>query len=352
MFTQSWEDPACDIEWLSIGPGETVLAITSGGDNVLEFLLEDPERIVSVDVNPLQAHLVELKVAAFRGLSHREMLSLLGVRSHHSRGELYRRIRDFLGESSRRYWDDSQRMIERGLLTQGGFERYFAVLRGVLGVLIGRRKLEMLFTLEPEEQTEFFHRHWNTLRWRTFLRVGCSKWFLGNRLDPSWFAHSDGPASYGEHFGGLARHAIVGIPARSNYFLSQIFLGRYLTESQVPRYLAPEHFETIRSRLDRLELVTADVCDALRGLPDDSVDAFALSNVFEYSPPELFAESMGELARVARTGAPITLRNLLAPRRLGKDARFSVNAEAGDRLRRRDRGFIYSHFEAARYRGP
>src|SRR5438045_4090672 len=45
MFTQSWEDPACDRRALRPSPGETIFAITSGGDNVLEFLLTDPEQV-------------------------------------------------------------------------------------------------------------------------------------------------------------------------------------------------------------------------------------------------------------------------------------------------------------------
>jgi len=351
MFVQSWEDPACDVEWLDIEPGNTLFAITSGGDNVLDFLLEDPGRIISVDINPLQTYLVELKMAAIRALSHAELLNLLGVRAELNPVELYRRFRGALGDQARGYWDDNTEMLERGLLTQGGFERYFAILRAVLRVIVGRRTLERLFTLEPDQQEDFFERQWNTRRWRGFLRVGCSKWFLGNRLDPSWFAHSDGPTSYGEHFGGLARHAITGIPARTNYFLAQIFLGRYVSESVAPRYLLEEHFETIRERLDRIQLVTADVYDGLAMLPDASIDAFALSNVFEYSPPGLFADSKDEIARVSRPGAPVALRNLLAPRRLADDPRFDVDPDAGERLRKADRGFIYSHFEAARCEG-
>ena len=348
MFTQSWEDPACDVEWLGIEPGSTLFAITSGGDNVLDFLLENPGRIVSVDINPLQTYLVELKMAAFRELSHGGLLNLLGVRREDDPVALYGSLRGGLSEQARAYWDAHTQMMTRGLLTQGGFERYFGILRAVLRVLIGARTLEHLFTLAPAEQEAFFERRWNTRRWRAFLRVGCSKWFLGNRLDPSWFAHSDGPTSYGDHFGALARHAITGIPARSNYFLAQIFLGRYVSESHTPRYLHAEHFETIRDRVDRIRLVTADVCDGLAELADRSIDAFALSNVFEYSPPEVFTAAKDQIARVSKPGAPVTLRNLLAPRRLTEDPRFEVDPDAGARLRKADRGFIYARFEAAR----
>ena len=54
MFTQSWEDPACDLAALAVQPGETIFAIISGCDNVLGFLLADPARVIAVDLNPTQ----------------------------------------------------------------------------------------------------------------------------------------------------------------------------------------------------------------------------------------------------------------------------------------------------------
>jgi S-adenosylmethionine-diacylglycerol 3-amino-3-carboxypropyl transferase len=173
---------------------------------------------------------------------------------------------------------------------------------------------------------------------------------LGNRLDPSWFSQSDGVGPFGDHFARLAAHAIAELPAGSNYFLAQIFLGRYRDERQVPDYLRREHFETIRSRVDRISTVTADVVDALAAIPSGTVDAFALSNVFEYSPPDVFERAKRELRRAARPGARVSLRNLLAPRRLAADPAFAVDPVLSDRLRQADRGFIYSRFEAARVR--
>ena len=351
MFTQSWEDPACDRRALCPAPGETIFAITSGGDNVFEFLLTDPARVISVDLNPTQTHLLELKIAAFRRLSHAEMLALLGVAPPRHARRLYGGLRDALSPSARDYWDAHLEWLDRGVLTCGGFERYFALLRGMLRWIVGRRRMERLFTLRPDEQPRFYEREWNGLRWRAFIRIGCSKAVLGNRLDPSWFVHADGERSFGAHFAGLAAHAIGTLPARSNYFLAQILLGRYLDETQTPAYLRAEHFTTIRSRIDRLEPVTADVGDALAALPARSVDSFALSNVFEYSPADLFDRSKREVRRVARPGARVALRNLLAPRRLADDPAFVVDAPLSEELRRADRGFIYSRFEAAQLRG-
>jgi S-adenosylmethionine-diacylglycerol 3-amino-3-carboxypropyl transferase len=348
MFTQSWEDPACDLAALAPLRDATLFAITSGGDNVLGFLVADPGRILAVDLNPTQNWLLELKMAGFRRLQHDELLVLLGVRAPARAVELYHRLRGDLSEQARGYWDEHQEWLSSGLLLAGGFERYFALLRSALRYIVGHRRIERLFTLAPEDQPGFYDREWNTLRWRALIHIGCSRWMLGKRLDPSWFTQAEGVPSFGAHFTRLATHVIAELPARSNYFLAQILLGRYLSEDLVPDYLKRENFETMRGRLDRITLVTADVAEAMASLPARSVDAFALSNVFEYSPPDVFNRARDEIVRVGQPGARITLRNLLAPRRLSGDRRFVIDEAAGERLRQADRGFIYSHFESAR----
>jgi S-adenosylmethionine-diacylglycerol 3-amino-3-carboxypropyl transferase len=346
MFTQSWEDPACDLAALRPQPGETIFAIISGGDNVFGLLLTDPARIIAVDLNPAQVHLLELKRAAFRRLTHAEMLTLLGVRAAAEPQRLYRQLRTDLSPAARDFWDTRPEWFDQGLLVRGGFERYYAMCRALLRVVIGRRRLERLFTLRFDEQRAFYVQEWDTWAWRALLRIACSKYVLGKRLDPTWFAHAE-VSSFGRHFARLAEHAVAELPARSNYFLAQLFLGRYLDDDTVPDYLRQENFATIRGRLDRITPITADVCAAVAALGPQSVDCFALSNVFEYSPRVLFEQTLSALVRAARPGARFALRNLLAPRRLAEHAEFTVDAALSSALRDADRGFIYSRFEAA-----
>lgn len=347
MFAQSWEDPDCDLAALRPIAGDTIVGITSGGDNVLGFLLADPATVIAIDVNPAQTSLLELKVAAFSKLTHDELLELLRVRRSTRTAHLYGKIRSELPDSARAYWDTHAQSIEQGLLTCGAFEQYFAMIRAVLRWTVGRRRLERLFQLAPDEQRPFYNHEWNNRRWRAVLRVVCSKQMLGRRLDPSWFMHVNTQSAFGTHFTRLAEHVLTDLPARSNYFLAQMLLGRYVDETCVPAYLRPEHFPIIRARLDRLRPVTADVSDALATLPARSVDALALSNVFEYSAPQVFESAKREIRRIAKSGARIALRNLLARRRLADDPAFEVDDELSERLRLADRGFIYSRFEAA-----
>ncbi|MXO49703.1 DUF3419 family protein [Erythrobacter gaetbuli] len=344
MFAQSWEDPECDRKALRIRSGDDVVAITSGGDNVLDLLLDDPARIVAVDINPAQAYLFELKRAAFVHLDYPGLIRLLGVDGTSNSFEKYRIVRDTISLSARNFFDARESWFEAGLLTQGGFERYFAILRRIIALAVGSKTMSRLFELEPGQQPAFYEEQWDGWRWRALMRIGCSKALLGNRLDPTWFADSEA-ADFGRHFTGLAQHVLTRLPARENYFLSQILLGRYSGNS-MPTYLQEENFATIRERINRVQVVTAGIEDGLRALADNSIDAFALSNVFEYSPVDVFEVAKDEIVRVAKPGARIAHRNLLAPRRFGQDYRFNVDPELSDVLRASDRGFIYSHFEA------
>ena len=77
-YSQCWEDPLLLNEALEINAQDTVLSITSGGDNTLFLLLKQPKKIVSIDFNPVQNYLLELKIATLKALPHGEVLEFLG----------------------------------------------------------------------------------------------------------------------------------------------------------------------------------------------------------------------------------------------------------------------------------
>ena len=51
VYPQIWEDPIIDMEALRLGPGDRMIAIASGGCNVLSYLTADPAEIIAVDLN-------------------------------------------------------------------------------------------------------------------------------------------------------------------------------------------------------------------------------------------------------------------------------------------------------------
>ncbi|KAL6306321.1 hypothetical protein BKA93DRAFT_729495 [Sparassis latifolia] len=122
-YAFTWEDPAEDERLLNIGADDVVFAITSAGDNVLDYALHRPRSIHAVDLNPAQNHLLELKVAAFRALSHADMWRLFGEGRHPDfRSLLLDRLSPHLSSRAFQFWMDNSTAFTSpgGLYETGG----------------------------------------------------------------------------------------------------------------------------------------------------------------------------------------------------------------------------------------
>ena len=64
VYAQIWEDPEVDLEALALTPQCHVVAIASGGCNVLSYLTADPARITAVDLSRAHVALNRLKLVA------------------------------------------------------------------------------------------------------------------------------------------------------------------------------------------------------------------------------------------------------------------------------------------------
>src|SRR4051794_3425959 len=96
-YAQCWEDADVLLSALDVQPGDVCLSIASAGDNTLALLTKDPGRVIAVDSNPAQLACLELRAAAYRELSHGELLELIGSVPSNDRDALYRRCRTSLG---------------------------------------------------------------------------------------------------------------------------------------------------------------------------------------------------------------------------------------------------------------
>jgi len=83
IYGFTWEDPIDDMKRMKIAKNDTVLCITSAGDNALHYAIKgQPKRIHCVDMNPCQGHLLELKLAAINALEYKEFWQLFGQGKH------------------------------------------------------------------------------------------------------------------------------------------------------------------------------------------------------------------------------------------------------------------------------
>ena len=69
VYAQIWEDPEIDLEAMALTPDCHVVAIASGGCNILSYLTADPARITAVDLSQAHVALNRLKLTAAQRLS-------------------------------------------------------------------------------------------------------------------------------------------------------------------------------------------------------------------------------------------------------------------------------------------
>jgi len=363
VYPQIWEDPEIDMEALAITPQCHVVAIASGGCNILSYLTADPAYVTALDLNTAHIALNRLKITAARSLpSWDEFFRFFDAADEDRNVDLYRQfIRARLDPATRDYWDGRR---------YGGFGRRRISMfsnnvycYGLLGRCIGLGHfVARAYGVEPGEflksrslyqQRRFFETKLAPIFERRFM-----KWALSRRV--SLFGLGIPPAQYASlaAAGGGDMNTVVRERLRRltcdfalehNYFAWQAF-GRSYGEGPVPPYLRYEHFDLLRARTGRVEVLNRSFTEYLQGRPDASLDRYVLLDAQDWMSGEQLNALWHEITRTARPGARVIFRTAdipsLLPGRVDNAvlSRWSYQAEASQDFTLRDRSAIYGGF--------
>jgi S-adenosylmethionine-diacylglycerol 3-amino-3-carboxypropyl transferase len=344
-YAQVWEDADVLLAGLDVQPGDVCVSIASAGDNSLALLTKDPRRVIALDLNPAQLHCLELRVAAYKSLTHGELLELMGSRPSARRTELFDRCRPALGSAARAFWDRRRQAVEPGIGSLGKFERYFALFRRRVLPLVHRRRLvlQLLAPRPPEERRRFYAEQWDTWRWRLLFRMFFSRAVMG-RLgrDPEFFRFVD--VDVAAAILDRTKHALSVLDPSDNPYVHWILTGAH--GLSLPCALRAEHFETIRHRVDRLEWRCQSIEEFLEPRSGQTVDRFNLSDLFEYVSLEHYHRILEAIVRCARPGTRLAYWNMLAPRRRPDHMSHCLRPldDLASGLHLADRAFFYSAF--------
>ncbi|MGO9392977.1 DUF3419 family protein [Rhodoblastus sp.] len=342
-YAQAWEDADILCEAIGPRPGGSLLSICAAGDNALALLTLDPARVVAVDLSPPQLACLRIRIAAMRRLDHDAFLELLGVHPSARRERLFDSVIAALDPSDQALWNQLRpQALKWGVAYVGKFERYFRIFRHwILPLVHSRATVEGVFApRSPERRSAFYDACWNTWRWRLMLSLFFSNLVMGKLgRDPAFFDHVDG--SLARHVAGRVRHAGVDLDPSVNPYMRSILIG--VPGDRLPLAWRAEHYQTIRSRLDRMELVHGDISAAVG---KDRFSGFNLSDIFEYMDLSSFEKIYGFLLDCAAPGARLVYWNMMAPRSM--PARFDGRArpliDSAALLSAQDKAFFYSAF--------
>ena len=371
VYNQIWEDPRVDAEALGIGPHSRLLTISSGGCNVLNYLVHRPEKIVAVDLNANHMALLRLKLAAVRHLpSYEAFYDFFGHGRHRDNVAHYHRyLRDHLDPLTRSFWETSDwpgrklgpkriGYFQSGLYDRAKLGQFFRVVHGIAKT-IRRDPSRLLAARSRADQERIFDEVFDPLfqnrliRW--LGRQPVAVYSLG--IPPSQHeamlreSGNDGAKLFDTYRERVHRLA-CGFPMDDNYFAWQAFGRRYDHERRraIPDYLKEEHYQTLRETVDRVETHVASLTDYLATAAPGSLNGFILLDSQDWMPPRVIDDLWTAIARV---GAPDTrvifrtagelspVESALSP---STAAHFVYHDEASRRLHRADRSAIYGMF--------
>lgn len=367
VYNQIWEDPAVDMAALALGPGDRVVAISSGGCNILNYLVADPASIDAVDLNPAHLALTRLKIAAMRHLpDHAALFGFFGIARSQQNIDLYwRLLAPELDYETRRFWERRHitgrrlRYFRSGLYRKSLLGQFVGVLHGAMRAT-GRRPSAILAARSLEEQRALHARHVDSL-FDTRLVGGVCGLFM---RQPLTFYHLGIPPAQYEQLRRDGNGDVVGLlrervrrlacdfPIEENYFAWQAFGRRYDTQRRkaVPPYLRAENFASIRSRIDRVHTHRMTVTEHLRQRAPASVERFVLLDAVDWMDRDTLTALWQEIRRTAAPGARVIFRTagsascfaeLLEPDLLQG---WEYRAEESRRFQQQDRAAIYGGF--------
>ena len=266
VYPQIWEDPLVDLEALSLKGGEHLIAIASGGCNILSYLTAAPIRITAVDLNPAHVALNKLKLAAIRHLlDYRALHRFFAEANARENVQAYKDyIRPHLDETSRCYWETRDLLGRRRI----GYFRTNLYRHGLLGTFIGEpsagadarpQPQKILAAKSLEEQRKFFESELAPLFEKRHIR-----WLLdqpsalfGLGIPPSQFEALKGKKT---HMSNVVHQRLerlaCGFDLSDNYFAWQAFGRRYATDEAgpLPPYLRRENFDHLQARVGDVEV--------------------------------------------------------------------------------------------------
>lgn len=368
VYPQIWEDPVVDMEALSIRDTDHIVAIASGGCNVMSYLTASPSRITALDINDSHIALNKLKIAAVAHLPTQRWFRDFFLTPNDRRNvKAYDNwIAPRLDPVTRSYWERRDALgrrrigiFARGLYRHGLLGRFIGAGH-LLARLHGVNPRIMLNAKTLEEQRAVFDREiapiFDSWLVRALVKSPASLYGLG--IPPTQYhaLAADGEDGILAALRARMERLACGFPLCENYFAWQAFARGYdpSPEAALPPYLEEKNFEAVRARCDRIDVRHESITGFLADSPAASADCYVLLDAQDWMGPKDLTALWTEIERTARPGARVIFRTAaderLLPDRVPEHilSRWRYDSERCRLFTQRDRSAIYGGFHLYR----
>lgn len=337
------EDWKTERQALKIKSNDRVLCITASGDRPLNLLINELSELITVDLNPIQSALFDLKRAAIQNFSYQDYLAFLGVNPHNKRRELFSQIQDDLSEASRLAWIKNERKIVRGVLFEGVVEKLLISVSFFLKLFRGK-KIKTLFSFDDiEKQRTFLQTSWHSYPWKKLFEIALRPWIMRLCIkDPGLYAYVSSNINMGMYIYDKIHDPLNKFLAKESILFSLLLQGN-VDHNHFPPYLSEAGTKEIKKQLHKVKFETLDILSYLKKSPDNYFDCFSCSDIASYVSKSYFEELLREIIRTAKPKARFCMRQFLSDQKIVPSlaSNFVRNDELEQKLEHEDRCFGY-----------
>jgi S-adenosylmethionine-diacylglycerol 3-amino-3-carboxypropyl transferase len=371
VYNQIWEDPVVDIAALQLDRDSRILTISSGGCNALNYLVENPASVTAVDLNRHHIYLLNLKIAAIKGLrEHEDFFAMFGLGKHPRNGTNYLRfILQHLDVENRNYWESNSLFgglifgHRISLFTNGGLydhsrNGYFLRLFHKLAHIHGYRPEKLLKAENMEEQEDIYRKEIEPFFTTILIRLIGSLPITGFGLGIPPQQYDELVQELGENrsivdlYRDRVRRLACEFPIADNYFAWQAFARRYDTEERraIPSYLKEQNFALLRDKIHRIKTWIGSVTDAICQQPSGSFDRFVFLDAQDWMTLDQIIDLWSVISKKAAPGSRIIFRTAGSASPLERVlpnellSKFRYEREMSYTLFQKDRSSIYGGF--------
>lgn len=322
VYNQIWEDPQVDLAALELTPDSRILTISSGGCNVLNYLVHGPAHITAVDLNRYHLALLRLKLAAVRHLPDYEtFFRMFGAADDARNVAAYdAHLSAHLDDATRAFWEGLTMFGKRRIhffadnlydhARNGFYLRFLEKLAHLMGVYPDR----LVRLTDPVERAEAFDatigRYFDHWLVRALSKLPFIVFGLG--IPPRQYEamRRETPENILAMYRRRVRRFVCDFPIEENYFAWQALARRYDTERRraVPEYLKAEHFETLRANIARVTTEVTSLTAHLRAQPAGAYNRFVFLDAQDWMQDEEIAALWREVVRVAPPESRVIFR--------------------------------------------
>lgn len=277
LYSLSWEDPRVDEGILEITGEDTVLTLTSGGCNALDLVHQGAGMVVSVDINPAQSYLLELKRVAIMRLPFSDVWSMFGEGVHPRFAKLLQtELSPFLSQGASNFWFTKSYYFNNGLYYHGGMGRLIRAVRFLAKLMRQEQWIDSLVNAPSlEKQRELWFATVGRCLLQASIITRLFAFLVTNRLI-LWFCagvcrgqlqliqKEDNIYNYVVRcLNSTAEHSYL---RDSNYFYRCCLTGKFAPKC-CPRFLEEPCFYRLKEEFaknERLMICTGSFVDELR----------------------------------------------------------------------------------------